>query len=521
MLSQSWTVLILLTVIQLLIQFATAQNVMISDANSPTEPAITIDPKNPSRIVAGANINNFFVSSDTGKTWTADTMFSSYGVWGDPVIIADTASNFYFFHLSNPPSGNWIDRIVCQKSSDFGSNWDDGTYVGLNGTKAQDKQWGVVDPTNNNIYLTWTQFDAYGSSNSVDSSLILFSKSSDGGSTWSAAMRINKVAGDCIDSDNTVEGAVPAVGPNGEIYVAWAGPSGIVFNRSLDEGNTWLSKEILIDSMPGGWDLDVPGIYRCNGLPVTKCDLSGGPNHGTIYVNWSDQRNGSNDTDVWLAKSTDGGDTWSTPIRVNNDAAGKHQFFTWMDIDQTNGNLFFVFYDRRNYNDNHTDVYLAFSDDGGNIFTNQRISESAFLPDAGIFFGDYTNISVYNGIVRPIWTRLHNAVLSIWTSVTPFEQLFTSNHSVVQQDIEALQFPNPAAHIIYVSFKLHEPAIVSLSLFNQQGKKIHSVFENEQRGFGKYIIPIRLDEIGLAKGLYHCKLSVNGKTKNLRMIVVE
>lgn len=64
--------------------------------------------------------------------------------------------------------------------------------------------------------------------------------------------------------------------------------------------------------MPGGWDYVIPGLQRCNGLPVTACDLSNGPNRGTIYANWSDQRNGTNDTDVWLSKSEDGGNNWKS-----------------------------------------------------------------------------------------------------------------------------------------------------------------------------------------------------------------
>ena len=131
----------------------------------------------------------------------------------------------------------------------------------------------------------------------------------DQGNSWSAPIKINQISGDCIDEDNTVEGATPAIGTSGEIYVSWAGPNGIVFNRSLDQGNTWLAQEILVDPMPGGWDFDIPGLDRANGLPITKCDLSGGPNHGTIYINWSDQRNGSTDTDIWLTKSSNGGNT--------------------------------------------------------------------------------------------------------------------------------------------------------------------------------------------------------------------
>ncbi|MEZ4875856.1 MAG: T9SS type A sorting domain-containing protein [Flavobacteriaceae bacterium] len=497
-----------------------SQNVMISNQNNPNEPSIKMNPLNTDLLVAGANLNNYYTSNDGGLTWTANTLSSSYGVWGDPVIDVDPDGNFYFFHLSNPASGNWIDRIVCQKSTTNGSTWNDGSYTGLNGTKAQDKQWSIIDRNTGTIYLTWTQFDAYGSGNSNDKSIILFSKSEDGGATWSTPVKINEVDGDCVDSDNTVEGAVPALGPNGEIYVAWAGPNGLVFNKSLDDGATWMAQEIAIDPMPTGWDYAIPGIYRGNGLPITKCDLSGGPHHGTIYVNWSDQRNGANDTDVWLSKSTDRGDTWSAPVRVNDDPPGKQQFFTWMDIDQTNGNLHFVFYDRRAYNDNQTDVYLAYSLDGGVTFTNKKISESPFTPNPGVFFGDYTNLTVHDNIIRPIWTRLNGGQLSLWTDVTPFEVLSTEGFTP-NKISETVQYPNPASKETYVSFKLHAESNVSLYLFDQQGRKVMTVFENETMGYGKYVIPIDLNTITLEDGTYYCRLVVNGEVKTLQMMVIQ
>jgi len=496
-----------------------SQNVMISNQNSPNEPSIKINPSNTDILVAGANLNNYYSSSDSGLTWTNNILSSSYGVWGDPVIDVDVDGNFYFFHLSNPVSGNWIDRIVCQKSTDNGISWNDGSYTGLNGTKAQDKHWSIVDRTNGNIFITWTQFDVYGSSNPNDKSIILFSKSTDAGDTWSTPIKINEFDGNCLDGDDTVEGAVPAVGPNGEIYVAWAGPNGLVFNKSLDQGDTWLSNEIAIDPMPTGWDYGIPGIYRGNGLPITKCDLSGGVNHGTIYVNWSDQRNGINDTDIWMAKSIDGGDTWSSPMRVNDDAAGKHQFFTWMDIDQTNGNLFFTFYDRRNSSNTSTDVYLAFSIDGGATFTNRKISESPFIPNQGVFFGDYTNITVHDNVIRPIWTRLDGGQLSLWTDVTPFTILSSSDFEVAN-NTEAIQYPNPASDVTYVSFKLHKDSNVNLNLFDQQGRSVYTILENEKWGYGKYIIPIKVSELGLGNGSYYCKLSIDEKIETLTMIVI-
>ena len=81
-----------------------------------------------------------------------------------------------------------------------------------------------------------------------------------------------------------------------------------MFNKSLDQGETWLNEELNIDPMPGGWDMNIPGLFRANGFSILKCDLSGGPEHGTLYVNWADQRNGVDDTDIWLMKSTDQGE---------------------------------------------------------------------------------------------------------------------------------------------------------------------------------------------------------------------
>lgn len=501
-----------------------AQNVIISSNYNPNEPSIMVDPKNPDRLIAGANIDNFYTSDDGGLTWTEGVLMSPYGVWGDPVIDVDTNGNFYFFHLSNPPTnGNWIDRIVCQTTNDLGQNWTQGTYTGLNGTKAQDKQWSIVDRTNNNIYLTWTQFDSYGSANPADSSHILFSKSLDAGNTWSSPLRINKFAGNCIDEDDTVEGATPAVGPNGEIYVAWSGPKGLVFNRSMDEGDTWLNEEITIDSLTTGWEYDIPGIQRANGLPVLKCDLSGGPNHGTLYLNWSDQRNGLENTDVFFAKSTDGGNTWTTPVLVNDDVSDSHQFFTWMDIDQTTGHLYFVFYDRRHHESSglKTDVYMAISQDGGQSFENRRISESPFVPNPGIFFGDYTNVVAHGGKVHPIWTRLHQGQLSILTNVTPVEEILsTPLPELVADDNQIQNYPNPASHLSYVSFKLYKDSKITLEIYNLQGHLLKTL-ETKTYPYGKHIIPIDIKALNLPNGSYLKKLTIDGKQHTMKVFVIE
>ncbi len=495
-------------------------NIKISDFGaSVSEPSICMNPKNTDQIVAGSNLNKYYVSEDGGYTWSVGNLSSpEYGVWGDPCILVDTAGDFYYLHLSNPVNGNWIDRIVAQKFDINTYDWTDGTYMGLNGAKAQDKEWAVVDSATNNIYVTWTQFDKYDSSDPNHFSNIHFSKSTDAGETWSDAIRINEVSGDCLDGDETTEGAVPTMGPNGEIYVSWAGPAGIVFDRSLDGGTTWLENDIFINSQPGGWDFDVPGIYRCNGMPVTCCDISNSEYRGTIYVNWSDQRNGTDDTDIWLSKSTDGGNTWSEAKRVNNDGPGKHQFFTWMTIDQTTGELLFVFYDRRSYDDNRTDVYLARSKDGGETFENIKISDSPFTPSSGVFFGDYTNITAHNGIIRPIWARADGTMMSIWVAIADINTDVAEITSQVPVSLEQ-NYPNPFKESTYIAYKIRRPSKVSLFVYDMFGRNVATLFKDKALQAGKYSEQFVTDDYGIPAGVYYYVLQINNSIEKQKMIV--
>ncbi|MBC8181811.1 T9SS type A sorting domain-containing protein [candidate division KSB1 bacterium] len=469
----------------------------------PEEPSIVINPKNTDHQLIGANKDNYYFSTDGGETWTHGVLTDKLGVWGDPCVIADTAGTFYFFHLSDPPGSPWVDRIMCQKLGRLGGTWSDATYMGLNGSKLQDKEWAVVDPWNNNIYVTWTQFDQYGSTNPKHFSNIRFSRSTDEGNSWSEAIKINEIRGDCLDDDNTTEGAVPTVGANGEIYVSWGGPAGLVFDKSLDEGQTWLANDIFVSDIPGGWAFNVPSINRCNGMPITVCDVSKSPYHGNIYINWSDQRNGVDNTDIWLIKSSDGGETWSERKRVNDDPPGKHQFFSWMAVDQTNGNIYIVFYDRRNYNDTRTDVYLAVSKDGGESFQNYKISNTPFKPNQSVFFGDYTNIWAHNNVIRPVWARLDDRTLSIWTALVDTE-LFTGisspSNKALPNSFEITSIhPNPFNATTIIQYRLPKTGLVEIKMFDVLGKEMATLFFGKQTQ-GAFEIEWNAEEV--ASGVY-------------------
>ena len=489
------------------------------------EVTIAINPKNPAQVAAGANISYHFYSSDSALTWAQKSLTSTLGVWGDPCVMYDGLGNLYFAHLSNPSlvPGYWIDRIVVQKSTDNGKTWNDGKGIFYNPPKQQDKEWLAVDlhsQYKNNLYASWTEFDNYGSTAKGDSTRILFSRSTDQGNSWSTAVKVSDKGGDCIDEDNTVEGAVPAVGPNGEIYIAWSGPLGIMFDKSLDGGLTF-GKDIFVTSQPGGWDFLVPGIYRVNGLPITLCDTSSTSTRGNIYVCWGDQRNGTDNSDVYVIKSTDGGNSWGDVVRVNNDNTTRHQFFPWMTIDQTTGNLYAVFYDRRNTTGYATDVYLAKSTNGGESFENYKISESSFTPTAGVFFGDYTNIAAFNKKVYPIWMRLDGQKLSVYAA------LITDTLGVVDVKDEVAKvfdfqlyqnFPNPFNPTTSILYNLKEESFVTLKVYDVLGKEVE-VLVNENKSAGQH--EIFFNAKNLASGIYFYGLTAGNIHEMKKMVVVK
>lgn len=387
-----------------------------------TEPSIAINHNNPKNIVAGSALNNIYSTVDAGLTWEKSTLKSPLGVWGDPVLLSDLKGTIYYFHLSDPTGKNLeseevLDRIVVQESNDGGKLWSEGASIGLNHPKDQDKQWAVVD-RKGNMYVTWTQFDKYRSADTTCQSNILLS-SSPNGKKWSKPIQLSQTPGNCKDSDDTAKGAVPTVTADGtKVFVAWANQNKILLDRSFDGGKTWLANDIVIADQTGGWSMNVPGINNCNGLPVLVCDnTKKGKMSGALFLVWADQHSGENDTDVWFMRSMNFGDNWTSPMKINNDEKGKHQFLPSMTVDPTNGNIYIVYYDRRAYDDLQTDVFLAYSTDSGASFKNLKISEKPFVPSAEVSFGDYINISASQGIITPIWTRMDNGQTSIWTAV--------------------------------------------------------------------------------------------------------
>jgi len=394
------------------------------EMKGPSEVSVAINPTRPDHIIGvslqGAN-NYAFVSDDAGKTWnTVPNGNPDKRIQGDDAVTftADglaVRSYIAFTGIRIARPARAANGIFVRTSKD-GRSWTDATPVidHINSVEPmEDKPWIRTDnskdsPHKGNIYVAWTKFDVYGSKKPEHKTHVYFSRSKDAGKTFSPSLRISETPGDCIDSSQTVMGAVPAVGPKGEVYVVWAGPKGLALVKSTNGGFTF-GKEKILTETPGAWDFGVKGIDRCNGLPMTCVDNSDGPNRGTIYVNWADKRNG--DPDVFLMSSSDGGETWTKPLRVNDDAVknGKEQFFTWMAVDPLDGAVNIAFFDRRDSDDTKTGVTLARSVDGGKTFVNHKINQEPFACGKGPFFGDYLGIDAFGGRVVAMYQHFTGA----------------------------------------------------------------------------------------------------------------
>ena len=502
--------------------WAQPRNILISNTQVAGEPAITINPKNPAQIFAASNLTACFWSSDTGKTWTQNNVIESTPINGDPNLQFDTAGRVLWWHLSGVRNTPAYLKAMRMNYNTFPPTapWPTSVEIGKRLPKHQDKEGSAIDRRNNHLYLAWTQFDSIKSPSRMDSSRIVFTKSTDGGATWDTTKVISRVNGNCLDDGNTVEGSVPAVGPNGEVYVSWAGPLGIAFTKSTDGGATFPPERPLATlRQPAGWRIKIPFMFRANSQPVTVADVSQTPTRGNVYVVWADQTIDTTDTDILLLRSTDGGSTFSQPIRVNNDAPGKQQFFPWVTVDQATGYVWLIFYDRRNYSDNKTDVWAAVSTAGARTFSNFRLNRDPIFTQATAFLGDYIGIAAHANVVRPIWAANETGRnrTGIFTAIIKADSVLVGNKERIANGTGTVLAYYSTAEgklSVFAQGQQLEPKLDVLSL---EGKRIAKLRESNRTGGTK----LRKDYglTGLAKGVYLLRYQAGSTTQTTRFVV--
>ncbi len=356
-------------------------------------------------------------SSDGGASWTPLQLPYPSNPFGipyldafDPAATADGSGNVYVAHIST--DFDWVNGpesgLYIHKSTNGGVNWASPVQISYDGkpTASPDPNYRFNDRCQiiadihpgsayyNNLYAVWIKDRGWNMT--VPMSDIYFSSSTNGGTTWSTPVIINE------NQHNMANMPIPAVASDGKIYVSWmdynvtTGGSGkIYFNTSTNGGATWLPTDTYV--MPvllpplrlnGGSDVLAKGAAVIDVSPA---------NPQNLYLAYAQASlNMIDEGTILFRKSTDGGATWSTPLKVNDDVTTTDQVLPWMDV-KPNGTIDIAWYDRRNDpTDLKWDVYMASSTDEGNTFSvNTKVSATAApspSTPSGLWMGEYLGL---------------------------------------------------------------------------------------------------------------------------------
>jgi hypothetical protein len=366
-------------------------------------------------------------STDGGVTWTSQNEGpGGFRNKGDPAAVINLSGHFIVGYITSQ-RGQGVSI-----STDTGASWSHVTVATVPDTMFDllDKNHLTVDnvassPYQGNLYSAWTEFIDGG----PNEDQVVISTSSDGGSTWSTPEDISSGLG--AGSHN--QGVNIQTGPNGEVYATWAvydiwpaDEVAIGFTSSMDGGASWAAESRILTSILGIRSTTLPNENsRANSYPTMAVDVSGGPRNGWIYIFWTNQGVpgvNSGDADIYMIRSTDGGASWSTPVRVNDDATTNAQWFPWATCNPTTGDLYVIFYDRRDDpGDLLTTAYVACSSDGGSTWDNFRVGDAQFTPGTipGFMYnymGDYLGIAARGCHVYPHWSDDRSGVFTAYVS---------------------------------------------------------------------------------------------------------
>jgi len=395
--------------------------VQASEGGSPVnEDPIVVSPTNSNDLLTGGNdyncsssLQGFFTSSNGGSSWTHTCMSTLSGQigCGDPGVGYDLNGTAYIDGIDSSNSSTCTPgEIVFEKSTNNGGTWS-APAVAVNpffSGGLADKPWLQIDtnvssPHKNALYISVTQFDSTSTHDTIT-----VSHSTNGGATWTTkAVDTTQILSSQVDQFSDL-----AIGKDGTVYVTWlrcpatgsAGDCGgttskVYFSKSTDGGNTWSTPVVaatvkLAPDTCGGFYGCVPHTSeRVSDIPAIAIDNSTGTFSGHIYVvtyTWTGTY-----MKVQVSTSTTGGTTWGTPVPVAPASVTHDQFFPWLTV-SPGGKVGVTWLDRRNDPRNISyEAFAAISSNGGTSFgTNHQIATTPSNPNndgfGGTFMGDYT-----------------------------------------------------------------------------------------------------------------------------------
>jgi hypothetical protein len=359
---------------------------------------------------------------------------------------------------------------------------------------------------------------------------VFFSYTDDGARIWSSPIQINSPTQRCSGGDAEMENG-------GKLHLVWAGVSSISpfteqfvgHAHSSDGGQNWTVTERAFDMNGIQGVLPEKKNIRVNGLPRIAVDNSGGVRQGWIYVVTAQKllSPAGNDPDIILNRSTDGGQTWSAGIRVNQDALsnGKIQYFPAITIDDQGG-INVIYYDDRTTTSDSCGVFLSRSLDGGNSWQDYEITDHHFepIPIGGLgqgYQGDNIDITVTNNTLWPVWMDNSTGIYQIWSAPIDLTTLALPHppYAIVPEKIEITSvYPNPFNSSAIIEYQIVETGLVKLSIFDLNGRRVRDLI-NKRHTSGKY--SITFDAGDLSSGTYILKLISGPQTQSRPLILIK
>lgn len=397
--------------------------------NSQAETTIAINPTNPRNLVAGSITYETgdgqcaaYSSTDRGKTWMHQVLPNApnFNDGGDPSVAFDANGTAYYLCMDDHGTTGGTPNGRTQymwRSTDGGQNWVGPVLAIGSPATFDDKGHLAVDarpgsPYLGNVYAVATR-DPCGSGE------LRFARSTDSGLSFQPDQKINDAAAIAFSGNI-------AIGADGAVYVSWGevtpcppppqvgSITAIMIDKSTNGGQSF-------GALAGGTDHavrigDIVEIVRPVGDNRAGASMASLGAHPTdpniVYAVWAEDPAGIDDSDVMFSRSLDGGNTWSSPIRVNDDGNPAGEFFSqfWptMAVDPSDGEIDIVWYSDQNdpnRNDNTAlvDVYFTSSTDDGLSFSpSVRLTPSSSTYT--YFFGDYIDIDSRGRVAHPIWT---------------------------------------------------------------------------------------------------------------------